>query len=70
MAAIKATRSASSFASDSFGVMHGELNYTGAGAHAWIPKTYDSNQWYQFTFKDIVPVAEIQTRGRGGDDHD
>ena len=47
--------------------MNGELNYTGFGSHAWCAAVNDQNQWYQFTFKDIVPVAEVLTRGRGKD---
>ena len=39
--AVGATRSASSIANDNYGVMHGELNYTGAGYHAWAAKTND-----------------------------
>ena len=49
--------------------MHGELNYAGAKYHAWHPLTADNNQWYQFTFKDIVSVAEILTRGCGDYDN-
>ena len=39
--AVGATRSASSIYNDNCGVMHGELNYTGAGEHAWAAKTAD-----------------------------
>jgi hypothetical protein len=39
--AVGATRSASSIFGDDWGVMHGELNYTGAGVHAWAAKTAD-----------------------------
>ena len=44
--------------------MRGELYYTGEGGNCWVAKTSDLNQWYQFTFKDIVTVGEIRTRGR------
>jgi hypothetical protein len=36
-----ATRSASSKYNDDHGVMHGELYYMGAGAHAWCVATLD-----------------------------
>jgi hypothetical protein len=36
-----ATRSASSIYNDGYGVMHGELYYTGDGHHAWLAKTDD-----------------------------
>jgi hypothetical protein len=39
--AFGATRSASSIDSDDVGVMHGELNYSGAGCHAWAANTND-----------------------------
>ena len=39
--AVGATRSASSICNDDHGVMHGELYYTGAGAHAWCVATND-----------------------------
>ena len=38
---VGATRSASSIYNDNYGVMHGELNYTGDGHHAWASKTND-----------------------------
>jgi hypothetical protein len=39
--AIGATRSASSIWGEDWGVMHGELYYTGTGYHAWASKTCD-----------------------------
>ena len=62
-----ATRSASSKWDINHGVMHGELYYTGLVAQAWVssPQGQDQNQWYQFTFKDLVSVDKILTRGRG-----
>ena len=39
--AFGATRSASSINNDDLGVMNGELNYSGAGCHAWASLTAD-----------------------------
>ena len=39
--AIGATRSASSTCNENYGVMHGELYYTGSGPHTWRSKTDD-----------------------------
>ena len=39
--AIGAARSASSICSDDYGVMHGELYYTGAQYHCWAAQTND-----------------------------
>jgi hypothetical protein len=49
--------------------MHGELYYTGAGNHAWGPKNNSRDEWYQFTFKEIVYVTNVKTRGSGTGDN-
>jgi hypothetical protein len=59
------TRSASSIYELNHGATHGELYYTGNVPQAWGSFDQDQKQWYQFTFKDIVSVSEIRTRGRG-----